>query len=246
MKIFAISDPHLSFAQPKPMDVFGERWENHAERMKEAWHAHVQQDDLVLIPGDLSWAMKHGDAQLDLNFLGECPGKKVILRGNHDYWWHSITQVRAILPPRMYAIQNDSMRFGNVVICGTRGWVCPESSFFTEKEDRKIYEREVMRLDMSIQSIKRQPGDYVIAMLHYPPFNEKRETSGFTEKLEQANVDQILYGHLHGKSCASAFEGERNGIQYHLVSCDHLRFEPLLIAESAEDGSIRAYYSRTI
>lgn len=238
MRVFAISDPHLSFSQPKPMDVFGEQWACHAERIKEAWQASVHEEDIVLIPGDISWAMKTKDARLDLDYLGACPGRKIIMRGNHDYWWHSITQVRSMLPDCMYAIQNDSLRFGHLVVCGTRGWICPGSSAFSEEDDRKIYEREVMRLNLSIQSIKRQADDYVIAMLHYPPFNEKQEKSGFVDVLEQAGVRQVIYGHLHGKSCSCAFEGKREGVLYRLVSCDHLQFKPILLAETTRNATM--------
>ena len=231
MKVFAISDPHLSFANPKPMDVFGDRWENHAQRMKDAWQKKVGDEDIVLVPGDISWAMKEKDAMADLNFLASCPGYKVILRGNHDYWWNSISKVRAMLPEKFYAIQNDSLRFGKLLLCGTRGWVCPGSAVYNEEEDRKIYEREVLRLQLSLQSLKRAEGDHVIAMLHYPPFNEKREESGFSSALAEAKVDQVIYGHLHGKSCMGAFEGFRDGIEYHLVSGDHLQFEPKCLLE---------------
>lgn len=231
MKVFAISDPHLSFANPKPMDIFGDNWDNHAARMKEAWKESVGEEDLVLIPGDISWAMKGEDALPDIEFLDSCPGYKVMLRGNHDYWWNSISKVRAMLPERFFALQNDSLRFGKILLCGTRGWTCPGSSVFSEEDDRKIYEREVMRQKMSISSMNRQEGDYVIGMMHYPPFNEKREESDFSRAWAEGKVNEVIYGHLHGRSCFSAFEGERDGVLYHLVSCDYLQFKPKLLLE---------------
>ncbi len=217
------------------MDVFGARWDDHFARMSEHWQRLVAPHDIVLIPGDLSWAMKLEDAKLDLDALGALPGRKVILRGNHDYWWSSLSKVRGALPEGMYALQNDAVRLGGVVICGSRGWVCPGAQHF-EADDEKIYKREVMRFGMSLADAgrKRQPGDRLVAMLHYPPFNEKRETSGFVEALEQSDADILLYGHLHGNSCKNAFEGERNGIQYRLVSCDHLNLVPSCLFETEQ------------
>lgn len=231
MKIFAISDPHLSFSKPKPMDIFGDNWTNHAQRMKQAWFDTVGEDDLVLVAGDISWAMHIEDAMHDIDFIADLPGTKVMLRGNHDYWWNSIGKVRACLPEKFYAIQNDSIRFDSVVIAGTRGWTCPNSAWFSEEEDRKIYEREVLRLTMSLESIRAQEGDIRIAMLHYPPFNEKREESGFSSAMHEHNVQHVVYGHLHGDSCQAAFEGERDGVDYHLTSCDFLNFTPAFLLE---------------
>lgn len=237
MKVFAISDPHFSSVKPKPMDKFGDNWANHMQKMQEAWCAKVTEEDVVLIPGDISWAMHMADAKPDLDFLGNCPGKEVILRGNHDYWWSSISKVRSILPKDMYAIQNDSLRIGSLLLAGTRGWVCPNSTYFNEAEDQKIYDREVARLALSFQAAKREPNDFFVVMMHYPPFNERQQENGFLQLIDQYQPDCVIYGHLHGKSCKNAFEGERNGVQYRLTSCDYLNFEPLLLevlASSAE------------
>lgn len=229
MNIFAISDPHLSIANPKPMDIFGCNWENHFETMSRHWKATVSKEDIVLIAGDISWAMKLEDALVDLQALGSLPGRKVILRGNHDYWWNSITRIRAALPVGMYALQNDSLMIEDVCICGSRGWLCPGSAAFCA-QDEKIYDREVVRMGLSLVSMK-STGKLRIAMTHYPPFNERQEPSGFTQLFEQYGVDIALYGHLHSKSCWGAFEGERNGVIYKLTSCDFLDFNPLLIAQ---------------
>lgn len=232
MKVFAISDLHLSLAEPKPMDIFGSNWDNHWEHIRTAWHKEIGNDDVVLIPGDISWAMKLEDAAVDLCSIGELPGKKVILRGNHDYWWSSLAKVRAAMPDNMVALQNDSFVFEDLIVCGSRGWTCPGCMTFS-LDDEKIYNREVLRMGLSLESArrKRKTGSKLIAMTHYPPFNEKQEASQFVKLFENNGVSIAIYGHLHGKSCRSAFEGTLGSVEYKLVSCDHLGFKPLLIAE---------------
>ncbi|MEI3400723.1 MAG: metallophosphoesterase [Christensenellales bacterium] len=197
--------------------------------MAAAWRERVSDEDAVLIPGDISWAMQLDEARLDIEYIAALPGKKVIMRGNHDYWWSSISKVRDMLPCCMYALQNDTVEFGSVTIAGSRGWICPGSSGFDPETDQKIYDREVIRLQLSLSGAKQ--GSRIIVMLHYPPFNEKRAPSGFTEIFEKYGVEQVIYGHLHGKACRNAFEGIRNGIEYTLCSADHLDFVPKLITE---------------
>lgn len=230
MAIFAISDPHLSLAKPKPMTIFGAQWTDHWQQIQANWCARVQPDDLVLIPGDISWAMQLADAQLDLDAIGALPGQKLLLRGNHDYWWGSLARVRRALPEGMYALQNDHFVYRDQVIAGTRGWTCPGSPGFSE-QDQRLYEREVQRLELSLKSAARTGKHLAVAMMHYPPFNEKREENGFLRLFAAYGVQKVIYGHLHGRSLAYAFEGEHEGIQYRLVSCDHLQFTPLLIRE---------------
>ena len=160
MRVFAIADPHLSRAAPKPMTIFGEGWAGHPERFFAGWRETVAEDDLVLVPGDVSWAMTLGGALPDLLDIAALPGQKVLLRGNHDYWWPSLTKLRAALPEGMFALQNDALRLGSVVVAGTRGWVCPGSGDF-DAEDEKIYTRELGRLQLSLAAAQklRQPGD---------------------------------------------------------------------------------------
>ena len=223
--IYAIADLHLSLSTPnKAMDVFGAQWRDHTDRIREAWQDTVAPDDLVLIPGDVSWAMYLQDAQADLSFLGRLNGKKLLLRGNHDYWWQSVTKVRSVLPEGMYALQNDVFRFQDVWIAGTRGWTTPASSHYKESADRKLYERELIRLDLSLRRLPA--GAPCIAMLHYPPFSESGEPSAFVERLKEAGVSDVVYGHLHGASHRFAFTGDFQGVQYHLVSADYLHFVP--------------------
>jgi predicted phosphohydrolase len=226
MQIYAIADLHLSLTSEKPMDVFGEAWRGHAEKLERNWRERVTQDDLVLIPGDISWAMQLSGALPDLSFIGSLPGKKILLKGNHDYWWSAIGRVRSSLPDGMRAIQNDSIVEGDIGFCGTRGWLCPGSNNF-DAEDQKIYSRELDRLTLSLNSLK--PVKTKIAMLHFPPFADKEKGSGFTERMEAAGVQIVLYGHLHGEANRHAFEGERNGIVYHCVAADKLDFSPKLI-----------------
>lgn len=221
MRIFAISDLHLP-AREKPMDIFGAHWENHFERIAEDWNSKVTEDDIVLLPGDLTWAMRLEDALEDIARVGELPGKKLILRGNHDYWWSGIGQVRRALPEGIYAIQNDAMELDGVVFCGTRGWTLPGGD--ATKDDIKIYERERMRLEMSLKAAKRISEEKpLVVMMHYPPFSQASD--GFTDILEAYRADVCVYGHLHGAGLQFSFNGMREGIRYCQVSCDGLGFK---------------------
>lgn len=221
MKVFAISDLHISTNTEKPMDVFGGNWVNYMQKIREDWLSKVSDDDLVLIGGDISWAMSIQDAKVDLETIADLPGKKILIKGNHDYWWSGIGKVRDILPSNFYALQNDSIKFNNVVICGSRCWCVPGSPDFTEK-DQKIYERESIRLKLSLDSAKKllKDGDKLIALIHYPPFNVKRENSDFTNIFEENKVDCVVYGHLHGKTARADKLVCKNSIKYYLTSCD--------------------------
>ncbi len=228
MRILAIADPHLSRAHPKPMDVFGGNWEGHPDAFFEGWCEVVRDGDLVLVPGDISWAMKLDEALLDLHDIAELPGEKVLLRGNHDYWWPSISKLRAALPSGMYALQNDALRFGDVVVAGTRGWVCPGGHGFDEQEE-KIYLRELERLRLSLAEAKKLGGERLIVMLHYPPTNVRLEPSGFTDILLKHAPDALVFGHMHGDERVIRELGD---IDVHFVAADALRFRPELIFET--------------
>ena len=234
MRVFAIADPHLSKAEPKPMTIFGENWAGHPEAFFERWRESVCADDLVLIPGDISWAMRLEGALEDLRDIAALPGKKVLLRGNHDYWWPSISKLRRALPKGMYAVQNDALRFENVVVAGTRGWVTPGSTDFTE-QDEKVYQRELERLKLSLESAKKLSDETTktpmktVVMLHYPPTNLKLEPSGFTDLLLEYAPDALVFGHLHGSTRVIETLGE---IQVHFVAADALSFKPRLVLEA--------------
>ena len=223
MKIYAISDLHISTNTNKPMDVFGGNWVGYLDKIKSDWQEKVCDDDLVLIGGDISWAMNIDDAEKDLQTLKDLKGKKILIKGNHDYWWSGIGKVRDILPENFFALQNDSVRFDGVVICGSRCWSVPGSPDFNE-QDRKIYLRETERLKLSLSAASKlkQDGDKLIALIHYPPFNVNREDSLFTELFEKNNVDIVIYGHLHGKSVRADKILTKNGVKYYLTSCDQV------------------------
>lgn len=221
MKVFSISDLHLSINSDKPMDIFGPVWENYLEEIEASWDSLVSDNDIVLIPGDISWAMYLKDAVADLKYISHFKGKKVLLRGNHDYWWKSISELRRNLPENMYAVQNDAIKFENVIICGSRGWVVPETTHKSE-EDEKIYKRELIRLELSLKEATtlRQDGDVLICLTHYPPFNSRHEDSDFTRLMEKYGVNKAVFGHLHSYDKRQALTYSKNGIDYFLTSCD--------------------------
>jgi len=229
MSVFAIGDLHLPGHEQKPMDVFGSHWDRHFETICENWRQKITAEDVVLIPGDISWAMQLSEALDDLAAIGGLPGTKLLLRGNHDYWWSSLSKLRAALPEGMHVIQNDALRIGDHVFCGTRGWNFPTQQQPLSGQDEKIYLRELMRLRMSLDQARRLGEAEITVMLHFPPLFADGLGTAFTEILEEYGVQRVVYGHLHGAGIKIAFEGERGGISYHLVSCDALGFNPLRI-----------------
>ncbi len=225
MNIYAISDLHLSATQDKPMDVFGANWEGHFEKIKADWLDKVRACDVVLIPGDISWAMKLSDALVDLRSLVDLPGKKVFIRGNHDYWWNGITKLRDSAPDdSFYFLQTDAVRIGEFVIVGSRGWTCPGSSDYTE-QDQKLYVREGERFRLAFLDAERlkQEGDKVIAMIHYPPMNVKKEDTLFTDLFKANGVEKVVFGHIHG-AVYFPYKTEKDGVEYILTSCDKVGF----------------------
>ena len=223
MKVYAISDLHLSINSNKPMNIFGPVWDGYLEKIEESWKEKgVTDDDIVLIAGDLSWAMKLNDAIADLEYISKMgKGKKVVIRGNHDYWWSSISALRGVLPYGMYALQNDAVKIGDYIICGTRGWTVPEVAHKTP-EDEKIYKREVIRLELSLQDAKRlqTSNETIICMMHYPPFNSKLEDSDYTQLFEKYGISTVVYGHLHSYDKKQKLVVAKNGVTYYLTSCD--------------------------
>lgn len=221
MKIFSISDLHLSVNSNKPMDVFGPVWEGAFEKIKQDWQNKVSENDVVLLCGDLSWAMKLEDAIEDINLLNTLNGKKIILKGNHDYWWQGITSLRSVLPMNFYAIQNDALKIENVVFCGTRGWVIPEGKQ-NSVDNLRLYKREVERLKLTLSSTKklRNDGDLLVCMMHYPPFLQNLEDTEFTKLLEEYKVDIVVFGHIHANLMGYKKITTKNNIKYYLTSCD--------------------------
>ncbi len=223
MKVFAISDLHLSTTTDKPMDIFGGNWLNYMEEIRTDWNQKVTDSDLVLIGGDISWAMDLDNAKADIDTLKDLKGTKIMIKGNHDYWWSGIGKVRDILPPDFYALQNDCIKFGKVIICGSRCWTVPGCPDFTE-QDNKIYLREQERLKLSLKSAEklRKEGDKLIVLVHYPPFNVRREDTGFTDLFEEYKADCVIYGHLHGKNVRADKLVVKKGVKYYLTSCDQV------------------------
>ena len=226
MNIYAIGDLHLSTNSDKPMDVFGGNWEGHFEKIKLDWLSKVKEDDVVLIPGDISWAMKLDDALEDLKLLAPLPGKKIFIRGNHDYWWNGITKLRDRAPDSsLIFVHTDAVRIDGYVIVGSRGWSCPGSPDFSE-QDQKLYHREAERFRLAFidGENKRQEGDKLIVMIHYPPFNFKREDSLFTQLFKEKKADKVVFGHLHGATYCP-FASVKDGVEYYLTSCDKTGFK---------------------
>lgn len=224
MKIFSISDLHLDINNTKPMDIFGPVWQNYLDKIIESWNNLVTDNDVVILAGDFSWAMKLEDAKKDFEFLNSLKGIKIIIRGNHDYWWSSLSKVRQALPQNVYALQNDAIKIGDYIFCGNRGWLIPEGKFNNE-ENQKIYARELIRLDLSLQSAKKYQtnNEKIIYITHYPPFNNNQQTNEFTTKLEQAGVYKVVFGHLHGYVNPKMIYNKINNIEYYLTSCDAVK-----------------------
>ena len=224
MKVFCISDLHLSLTCDKPMNIFGPTWEGYWDKIAQDWQNKATDDDIVLIAGDISWAMKLEDAVCDIKEINKLPGKKIFIRGNHDYWWKSLSAIRNAFPENCYVIQNDSLKIGNFVFCGTRGWTIPENDNISD-EDKKMLNREQQRVILSLKSAKQkmQDGDKLICMIHYPPFNSKLENSSFTNIMEEYGVHKCVYGHIHGENSRGIKLLVKNNIEYYLTSCDKVQ-----------------------
>lgn len=226
MSIYAVSDLHLSLNSPKPMDIFGEGWRNHEEKIKKDWLNKVKEEDTVLLPGDFSWEMKLKDTYKDFEYLSNLPGKKIMLKGNHDYWWSSQNKLKNFTQENnlknIEFLYNNSYKVEDSIIAGTRGW-----QFGEDEEDRKKIERELIRLEISIKDGLEKYGkeNQIIICMHYPPTTRKlKEDSEFIKLMQKYNVKKCVYGHLHGEALKEAVEGRIGGIEIKLVSCDYLNF----------------------
>lgn len=196
MALYTISDLHLGFNVEKPMDIFGDKWKNHCDKIKNNWLEKITDEDTILIAGDISWSLKAEDSVYDLDWINELPGNKIISKGNHDYWWTSISKLNSMYEKTKF-LQNNYYTYKEYAICGTRGWICPGANSFTSK-DEKIYKRELIRLRLSLEAAKKDNYNSIIVMLHYPPTNEKFEESEFIKVIKEFNVEKVIYGHLHG------------------------------------------------
>ena len=225
MALYTISDLHLGFNVEKPMDIFGDKWKNHCDKIKENWCGKIKEQDTVLIAGDISWSLKEQDSRYDLDWINELPGKKIISKGNHDYWWGSISKLNKMYENTKF-LQNNYYEYKDYAICGTRGWICPGGDKYTIK-DRKIYDREQIRLKLSLDDAKKNGFEKIIVMLHYPPTNDTFEESEFIKIIKEYKVEKVIYGHLHGPVLlGKVLNGYVDEVEYILTSADYLDFDP--------------------
>ena len=227
MSLFAIADTHLSFSTDKPMNIF-QGWDDYVERLKKNWTYLITEDDTVVLPGDISWAMSLSEALEDFIFLDDLPGKKIIMKGNHDYWWTTRRKMDNFLYENyldtITIVHNDAVRVGDVSVCGTRGWFYDAE----DDDDKRIVMREVGRLNASIDRGIELGGEPVV-FLHYPPIHDGMICDEIYETLVKRGIKRCYYGHLHGYAIRKAFTGQRDGITFKLVSADALGFVPMLV-----------------
>ncbi len=230
MSIYVMADLHLSFAQNKPMNIFGDNWSNHAEKIKQNWIRKVKDEDYVILPGDFSWATYLEDTKADFAYINSLPGNKILLKGNHDYWWTTLTRMRTFLQENHFEkidfLYNNSYCIEDRIIVGTRGW-----NILDNEDENKMIKRESARLERSIQEGIQKYGENkeVIAFFHYPPIIStmihKKEGNDFIRILKKYGIKKCYYGHLHGSSQKDAVTEEIDGIDYKLISADYLNFD---------------------
>ncbi len=245
MRIFAIADLHLSISTPsKTMEVFEGNWVSYQEKLQKNWPTVVSAEDIVLIAGDISWAMRLEEALIDLKWLDQLPGKKILLKGNHDYWWPSKKKLREALPSSFTFIQDNVLMYDNIAICGARLWDDPDcdcsdllhftpSEYVKEKEidpqqEEKILAKELHRLEQSLMQIDGS-AEIRICMTHYPPISSKLYSSRASELIERYKIDYCVFGHLHNLAPELSVFGSHKGTEYIFVAADYLSFTPKLI-----------------
>jgi predicted phosphohydrolase len=257
MKLWALSDPHLTLATPsKAMHVFGEGWRDHETRIAAAWNRMVGPDDIVLVPGDISWASRLEDALTDLEFLHRLPGTKVLLEGNHERWWQSVIEVRDELPPSIKAVSADHVEVGDWLVFGTRLWECeeihvddliawnrmsdkrPDTRTDADRErNEKVYARELGRLERCVKALPNRPWLRRVCMTHYPPIGQDLSENRATKIIESSGASVCVFGHLHSikpvhKPPTGDLMGTARGVRYVLASCDYRAMEPVLLDET--------------
>ncbi|HHX03629.1 MAG TPA: serine/threonine protein phosphatase [Tissierellia bacterium] len=233
-KIFAIADLHLGFSLDKPMEIFGEAWIRHHQKIKEDWLSRVGAEDVVIVAGDISWGMRLEESLVDLEWIDALPGRKVLVKGNHDYWWQSLSQIQGRFDT-IHFLYNNMYAVGDLAICGTRGWLLPTTEEY-RPEDEKIYRREVMRLERSLLLAKEDPRiKRKMVAMHYPPLSKYSPDNGFVQAMKEHDVQDVVYGHLHDReSWNQAILGQHQGMVFHLVACDFLNFRLKEIAHVSE------------
>ena len=238
MALFTISDPHLSFTCDKPMDVFGGKWNNYTKKLEEYWRYMVDDGDTVILPGDISWGMNFTEAAADLNFLHQLPGHKIILKGNHDYWWATANKLEQFKQEYQLStidfLHNNAFVAEDKIICGTRGWACEDKM---SEEDQKILAREALRFQLSVDMAKElreksfaEDGIQreLLAFFHYPILTLTARENPILPILKAEGITRVFYGHLHNVSNLT-LPTQMDGISYTLVSCDHIDFTPMRI-----------------
>ena len=230
MALYCISDPHLSLNCNKPMDVFGGNWQDYVNKLKQNWQESISEQDTVVIPGDISWAMNLNEGLADFEFLNSLPGKeKIILKGNHDYFWTSRVKMETFFKENgldtLKILHNNFFEYGeNYGICGSRGWINENG----KAQDKKILDREAQRLEASIKPCV-ESGRQPLVFLHYPPLYGETVCNEIYDVIKKYDVKNVFYGHIHGAAYRYAVDGVFDGIDFRLVSCDYLEFKPLKI-----------------
>ncbi len=235
MKLFAFSDFHLSGDPPsKPMDIFGSIWTDHRRKIMESWKKYIKKEDTVILAGDLSWAMNLKEAESDLLMIASLPGRKIIVRGNHDYWWDTVTKMNRLTGNAFEFLHNTALASGSAALAGTRGWIPETSPAFTEK-DIPILRREEERMTRSLQEAVKLNRPELIAVTHYPPFDDKRQPTRMLLLMKEYGVQECIYGHIHGETNFSNLPETLEGIRLHLTSADYLKFIPCCIHDFGAD-----------
>lgn len=237
MSIYALADLHLALSNPeKSMDVFGSRWEGYIPKIKDNWMKTVTDSDTVLIPGDISWATYIDKAEEDFRFISDLPGTKLLSRGNHDFWWTTMKKMEDYFAQKdfdnLQFIRTNVAQVEECLISGTRGWMIESKASIEGSDNRKIYEREKLRLGMCIDKLNETDPEHSkkhILMIHYPPLTSNQEFTEFAEIISDGGVDICVYGHLHGKAHKKAFEGEFGGTRFICASADYVGFKPVKI-----------------
>ncbi|MBR4723188.1 MAG: metallophosphoesterase [Clostridia bacterium] len=231
MSLYAIADLHLPLGIDKPMDIFGKNWENYVNRLEENWKKTVSYEDTVVLAGDFSWATYLEESKKDFEFLSRLPGKKIMLKGNHDYWWSTVNKMQIFLRENGFLnidfLQNNSFEYKDMSICGSRGWTIPQLK--SGEEDKKIFSIELIRMELSLKSALHP--EKILAFTHFPTVMRDFKENEMTKLLSKYNVKQSVFGHIHLSGVKNTFEGEENGIEYTLVSADYREFMPVKIAD---------------
>ena len=224
MALYAMGDLHLCLGAPKPMDIFGGAWVGYMDKLKEGV-AHITEEDTTVLLGDLSWALDLPSAAQDFAWINEIPGRKIILKGNHDYWWSTVAKFNKFCEANgftdMHLLNNNCFEYDDWAICGTRGWFFEEER--SGQHDEKVFKRELCRLEASLKAA----GDRnKMVFLHYPPRYKGYECREILDLFQQYGVRQCYYGHLHGGSHRLAMEGLWDSVEFHLVAADYINFKP--------------------